>query len=169
MYNACVYTGSHSNLQYWNYVLGNMNMIVNSWYNNLSDKQTNMNKSTLNNSFPIFQYYEQVVRQRMSCAKPRTYLIKTVWWGNIVYQRGYFFEFHRKTYILLDKITLIVSYLSSSSTLSNWSLWANIMEKFWFWFVPLYQSTSILKALYLTAEKKLCPWSEINLSKAQNW
>jgi hypothetical protein len=26
---------------------------------------------------------------------------------------------------LLDKITLIVSYLASSSTLSNWSLWAN--------------------------------------------
>ena len=30
---------------------------------------------------------------------------------------------------MLGKITLIVSYLASSSTLSNWSLWANIMEE----------------------------------------
>ena len=90
-YNTCVYTGSYCNQQYWNYVLGNMNMIVNSWYNNLSDKQANMNKSTLNNSFPVFQYYEQVVRQRMSCAKSRNYLIKTVWWCSIVYQTIYLF------------------------------------------------------------------------------
>lgn len=29
---------------------------------------------------------------------------------------------------MLGKITLIVSYLASRLTLSNWSLWANIME-----------------------------------------
>ena len=103
----------------------------------------------------------------MSCAKSRNSVIKIVWWCNIVYQTGYFLKFHRKTYIMLDKRTLIVSYLASSSTLSNWSLWANIMEELCFWFVRLYQITSLLKALYLTAEKKVCSWSDIDSFNAQ--
>jgi hypothetical protein len=51
---------------------------------------------------PIIWRHDKVVRQKRSGATSHHSFITTVWWYNILYQTGYFLQFQRKTYIMLD-------------------------------------------------------------------
>ena len=50
---------------------------------------------------PMIWRHDKVVRQKRSGATSHHSFI-TVWWYNILYQTGYFLQFCRKTYIMLD-------------------------------------------------------------------